>query len=158
MGIFNFKKEKEEEDKKAAPAAAAKPAAVKVDAKPASADKSDKIKKAEPASKKETGIAAERKGREVFGVLLRPIITEQSSALNALNQYAFAVDKKANKIMIAEAVASRYGIKPVSVNVSNYFGKVVRYGRHFGRTKSWKKAVITLPEGKSINIYEGPAK
>ena len=144
MGIFNFKKD---DDKKEAKAAAPKAAGVKAEPK-----KEIAAKKIEAVDFKE------KKGQPIFGVLLRPIITERTSALNALNQYVFEVAPSANKIIVAKAVLSRYGIKPIRVNISNYPGHSVRYGRNAGRTKSWKKAIITLPEGKSINIYEGPAK
>ena len=143
MGIFNFKKE---EDQKEVKAAATK--ATEVKARP----------KKEPVKKIETTEIKDKKNKEVFGVLLKPIITERTSALNALNQYVFAVAETANKITISDAVLSRYGIRPIRVNVSNYPGHSIRYGKNIGRTKSWKKAIVTLPEGKPINIYEGPAK
>ncbi len=143
MGIFNFKKE---DDKKEVKAAVTKTVGVKVEPKK------------EPVKKTELIDVKDKKGQEIFGVLLRPIITERTSALNALNQYVFEVAGSANKITVAKAVLSRYGVKPLRVNISNYPGHSVRYGRNSGRTKSWKKAIITLPEGKSINVYEGPAK
>jgi len=144
MGIFNFKKEADKQETKAA---ATKAAGVKAEPKKEAA-----VKKIEAID------AKDKKGQPIFGVLLRPIVTERTSALNALNQYVFEVASSANKITVAKAVFFRYGIKPVRVNISNYPGHSVRYGRNIGRTKSWKKAIITLPEGKSINIYEGPAK
>jgi large subunit ribosomal protein L23 len=143
MGIFNFKKE---DEKKEVKAAAPKTAGVKAEPKKESAKKTEVID------------SADKKGREIFGILLRPIVTERTSSLNALNQHVFEVAASANKITIAKAVFSRYGIKPVRVNVCNYPGQSVRYGRNTGRTKGWKKAIITLPEGKTINIYEAPVK
>ena len=48
-----------------------------------------------------------------------------------------------------------YGITPVSVNIQNVRGKRVRFGRVRGKRKDWKKAIVTLPEGKTINVYDG---
>ena len=149
MGIFNFKKEDDKHEDKTP---AVKPAAVKA------ADKKEPAQKKESVKSAETLAIKDQKNQDIFGILLRPVVTERTSGLGALNQYVFEVTPKANKITITAAVLARYGVKPVRVNVSNYPGKAVRYGRHLGRTKSWKKAIITLPEGKSINVYEGPAK
>lgn len=90
-----------------------------------------------------------------LGVFIRPLITEKASFLGQFNQYVFEVSRQANKIEIARAFASKYGIKPLKVRIINNDGKFVRYGRSYGRTKDWKKAVIVLPEGKSIQIHEG---
>ncbi|MCG2691137.1 50S ribosomal protein L23 [Candidatus Parcubacteria bacterium] len=75
--------------------------------------------------------------------------------MNAENKYIFEVAKKANKIEIAKAVIEVYGIKPVSVNIIKMQGKKTRYGKIAGKRKDWKKAVVTLPEGESIKVYEG---
>ena len=60
-----------------------------------------------------------------------------------------------NKIEIAKAVEEIYGIKPTAVNVIKTDGKKVRRGKYTGTRKDWKKAMVTLPKGKTINIYEG---
>lgn len=121
-------------------------------AAPISVEEKEKPAVANVAKPKKEKVEGQR--LQITGVLLRPIITEKTSGLGALNQYAFAVAASANKIKIAKAVESRYGIKPESINVLNYSGKNVRYGRTRGKTKDWKKAIITLPEGKTIDIYE----
>lgn len=92
---------------------------------------------------------------ESYGVLVKPLITEKASDLTQFNKYVFAVSSKANKIQIARAIETRYGVKPIKVNVLNNIGRQVRYGRVTGRTKGWRKAIVTLPEGKSIQIQEG---
>lgn len=91
---------------------------------------------------------------KIVGVLLRPIITEKSGVLESQNKYVFEVSLKANKIDIARAVESRYGVKPTAVNIINRVGKTVRHGRSVGARKDWKKAIIALPAGKSIKIQE----
>ena len=91
-----------------------------------------------------------------YRVLLRPIISEKASRQQTtLNQYFFAVAIKANKIEIAKAVKSAYGITPLDVNVIRMEGKTSRRGRTIGKRKDWKKAIVTLPKGKTIALYEG---
>ncbi|MFA6594513.1 MAG: 50S ribosomal protein L23 [Candidatus Buchananbacteria bacterium] len=142
MGLFNKKTTKEE-----AKAEAEKVAEVKAEAKT--------IKTAKPA--KEAKLREEKSGvkNSVYGILIAPLLTEKTAAGEAKNQYVFAVEAKATKNEIKKAIESRYGLKPLNVNVLNIRGKFVRFGQRFGQRKSWKKAVITLPKGKSINVYEG---
>jgi len=90
-----------------------------------------------------------------YKILIKPLVTEKVSNLGALNKYVFAVAGDANKIEIAKAIKEIYGIKPTSVNVIKMLGKKARYGKISGKRKDWKKAIITLPKGESIKIYEG---
>ncbi len=91
----------------------------------------------------------------VQNILLKPLITEKASFLGQYNQYIFEIAKKANKIEVAKAFESVYKIKPASINIIKVKGKKVRYGRSSGRTKNWKKAIITLKPGEKIEVYEG---
>ena len=100
-------------------------------------------------------MAKEVKRKDVFNVLVRPIITEKSGLLNQYNQYVFEVTPRANKILVAQAIVSRYGVKPSKVNIVSMRGHAVRYGRNMGKTKGYRKAILSLPEGKSINLTEG---
>ena len=88
-------------------------------------------------------------------VLLRPVVTEKSAILASKNMYVFAVKSSANRISIASAIKAMYDIKPLSVNVINVRGKSVTRGRVAGKRSAWKKAIVTLPKGKTLNIYEG---
>jgi large subunit ribosomal protein L23 len=88
-------------------------------------------------------------------VLVRPLITEKAAIAGSHNQYGFIVVNSATKASIKKAVEDVYGIKPVAVNVINVSGKAVRFGRSFGRRSDYKKALVTLPQGKTINIHEG---
>ncbi len=90
-----------------------------------------------------------------YRILVKPLVTEKVSNLGVLNKYVFAVAPEANKIEIAKAVKEVYGIKPVGVNIINRLGKKARYGRISGWRKDWKKAIVTLPKGQTIKIYEG---
>lgn len=96
-----------------------------------------------------------RKYGDAYRVLVKPLITEKATILGAENKYIFAVSKNSNKIEIARAINEVYGVKPVSVNIIKVKGKNVRYGRTQGKQKDWKKAIIKLPEGKTIKVYEG---
>lgn len=96
-----------------------------------------------------------RKFANAYKVLIKPVVTERAAHLGVINKYVFAVAPKANKIEIAKAVNEVYGIKPIGVNIISMSGKKVRYGKTRGQKKDWKKAVVTLPAGKTINLYEG---
>src|SRR3989339_245051 len=90
-----------------------------------------------------------------YKVLIKPLITEKAASFGVNNKYIFEVSKDANKIEIVKAINEVYGVSPIKVNIVNKLGKKVRSGRIMGQRKNWKKAVITLPKGKTINIYEG---
>jgi large subunit ribosomal protein L23 len=68
------------------------------------------------------------------------------------------VASQATKKEISKAVETRYNVKPIKVNVINNLGKAKRLGRIRGKQKDWRKAIITLPKGKSINVYEAKSK
>jgi large subunit ribosomal protein L23 len=111
-------------------------------------------------SKKET--KKEEKKREVkedtknaYKILIKPLVSEKAAEAGKLNQYIFIVNIGANKQEIKKAINVVYGIKPIKVNVINMRGKTVRFGRTYGKRKNFKKAIVTLPKGKSIQIYEG---
>ncbi len=93
-----------------------------------------------------------------MSILLKPLVTEKITDLSEkLNQYGFLVEKKANKIQIKQAVEEMYGVTVESVNTMVYAGKsksrYTKTGIIAGRTKSFKKAVITLVEGDTIDFY-----
>lgn len=90
-----------------------------------------------------------------FDVIKRPIVTEKSSALKELkNAYVFEVDRAADKPMIRKSVEALFGVKVARVQTIVVPGKTKRYGQHMGKTKRWKKAVVTLKEGK-IEVFDG---
>ncbi len=87
-------------------------------------------------------------------IISHPLVTEKSAVLASQGTYVFVVSTRANKIQVRNAIKALYGIIPVSVNIQNVRGKAVRFGRHKGQRNSWKKALVTLPKGKSIDVYE----
>lgn len=138
MRLFNFLKKKKEEAEKAG------------------ATTTPVVASAVPASEKR---AHEKKrgprAQVVPGVLLRALVTEKGTHLEAQGTYQFAVARTATKIDIARAFESRYGVRPISVNVMNRHGKAVRFGRMFGRRSDWRRALVTVPKGTTINVHEG---
>ena len=91
-------------------------------------------------------------------IIKKPVITEKMTAISEkLNKFAFIVDKRANKIQIKEAVEKLYDVKVVAVNTMNYDGKrksrYTKAGVITGRTVAFKKAVVTLREGYTIDFY-----
>ena len=91
----------------------------------------------------------------LYEVLRRPLITEKNTGLQALGKYAFEVAGTANKVQIKQAVEKAFGVKVTAVNVVNVRGKTRRVGRLPVLTRSWKKAIITLQPGDSIQFFEG---
>ncbi|EKD43309.1 MAG: 50S ribosomal protein L23 [uncultured bacterium] len=88
-------------------------------------------------------------------VLVKAMVTEKSAVKQSENKYTFVVVNNANKALIGKAIFAEYGVKPVRVNVMNMPGKKVRYGRSQGKRSDYKKAVVTLPKGKTIVVHEG---
>lgn len=90
-----------------------------------------------------------------YKVLIHPLVTEKSAVLESENKYSFIVDKRANKKQIKIAVKDSYGVMPVDVKTVNVEGKRKRFGKNFGKRKDFKKAMVSLPKGKTINVHEG---
>lgn len=89
-------------------------------------------------------------------VLIRPLITEQSSIQQAeQNKYTFEVHRDATKIDIRNAVEEMFDVSVKSVRTMNCLGKERRVGRSTGRRRDWKKAIVTLAEGEMIDMYGG---
>lgn len=91
-------------------------------------------------------------------ILIKPIVTEKMTNLGTdLNRYGFVVHKNANKIQIKQAVEKMYGVSVESVNTILYGGKAksrfTKSGVVTGKTKSYKKAIVTLAEGEMIDFY-----
>jgi len=107
------------------------------------------------SSKTKTTKIKLRPGSQSYRVLVRPVVTEKAAALNGLRQYAFVVSPDANKVMVAKAIGELYGIKPLKVNIFNMTGKRKARGRIMGKRKDWRKAIVTLPEGAALDVYEG---
>jgi large subunit ribosomal protein L23 len=93
-----------------------------------------------------------------MSIIKKPLITEKFSALGETeNKYGFIVDKKASKDQIKKEVEKLYSVEVTSVNTMIYLGKPkTRYTKRNiinGRTKSFKKAVVSVKEGQIIDFY-----
>ena len=92
---------------------------------------------------------------EARDILIRPIVTETSTALMEQGKYTFRVPLAATKIQIRQAVEQIFKVKVQAVNTMRYEGKLKRMGRTQGRRSDWKKAVVTLKPGEAIELFEG---
>ena len=88
--------------------------------------------------------------------IVRPLITEKTSAAyQSRGEYAFEVHSEATKPQIRTAIEQLFGVKVTGVWTSNVRGKEKRVGTNIGRRANWKKAIVTLKEGDTIEIFEG---
>ena len=92
---------------------------------------------------------------EARDILVRPLITERTTQLMAEGKYVFVVAKAANKIEIAKAVAEVFKVKVAKVNTVNVTGKKNRMGRTEGKRPDYKKAIVKLAPGETIEFFEG---
>lgn len=93
---------------------------------------------------------------EMHHIIKKAIVTEKSTILKeASNQYIFEVDVRANKIEIGNAIEKLFKVNVLDVKIMNMLGKKKRLGKVIGKTKSWKKAIITLAPGSRIEVHEG---
>ena len=97
-------------------------------------------------------------------IILRPILSEKGTMLGeALNKYVFQVEKQCNKLEIKEAIEEKFKVKIKKVSTMNLKGKnknlTIKSNGHILRTRgnqpSWKKAIVTLEEGSSIDMLGG---
>ncbi|GMR20276.1 MAG: 50S ribosomal protein L23 [Gammaproteobacteria bacterium] len=88
----------------------------------------------------------------LFQVLLAPVISEKATRLADKNgQYVFRVEEMATKPMIKKAVERMFSVKVESVQVLNVRGKM-KYGKHAGKRRNWKKAFVRLQSGQDIDF------
>ncbi|MDD3396109.1 MAG: 50S ribosomal protein L23 [Acidaminococcaceae bacterium] len=88
-------------------------------------------------------------------ILLKPIVTEKTSAMMQDNKYTFKVALGANKTEIRQAVEAIFNVKVVNVNTIRVFGKTKRMGKSEGKRSDYKKAIVKLAEGNTIPLFEG---
>jgi large subunit ribosomal protein L23 len=89
-------------------------------------------------------------------VLLKPVVSEKSYALLDENKYTFVVHPRANKTQIKQAVEAVFSVKVAAVNTINRQGKRKRTRTGYGKRADTKRAIVTLTEGDSIDIFGGP--
>ena len=87
-----------------------------------------------------------------YDIIYAPIITEKTASLANENKYAFKVSPKANKTEIKQAIESIFKVKVMSITTSNSHPKKKRVGKYTGMTNKYKRAIVKLAEGNSINF------
>jgi large subunit ribosomal protein L23 len=93
--------------------------------------------------------------RDPRTIILAPVVTEKMArARETQNEVAFKVAGDANKIEIKRAVEELFNVKVRTVRTLSMHGKLKRLGRFEGRRASWKKAIVTLRQGDSIEYFE----
>ena len=95
------------------------------------------------------------KALHTYQVIVRPLITEKATILAGEQKYAFEVDRRANKPQIRAAIQIAFDVRVLKVNTMNVRGKTRRAGRAASQTRNWKKAIVTLVEGDTIQVFEG---
>ena len=94
-----------------------------------------------------------------MGIIIKPIVTEKQTAITEKfpNRYGFRVSPDANKLEIKKAVEEMYGVHVANVNTMNYSGKnksrYTKSGLIQGKTSAFKKAIVTLNEGETIDFF-----
>jgi large subunit ribosomal protein L23 len=92
----------------------------------------------------------------LYQVLKRPVVTEKTTAAReATGDYVFEVDTSANKIEIRQAVEKLFNVRVKDVRTSVVRGKFRRTRKGLGRKPNWKKAIVTLHDGETIELFEG---
>jgi len=87
-------------------------------------------------------------------IIIRPIVSEKSfGIMEEQNRYTFEVAKTATKPQIADAIEAIFEVKVLKVNVMNVSGKPRRVRQALGKTRSWKKAIVSLKAGDTIEIF-----
>lgn len=147
--LDRFKKQHDRIPERSTAALPAKP-----EVKPKSTVESKSVAKTSVAKKVDSG-RNHKIMPEAFRLVSRPLITEKSAQLGALNKYVFEVPTSVNRQEVAKAIRSIYNVKPIQVNMIRLSGKSVRYGHSSGTTKDWKKAIVTVAAGQTINVQDG---
>lgn len=88
-------------------------------------------------------------------IIVRPIVTEKSSRMMEYNKYTFEIHPQANKTEVRKAVETVFKVKVEKVHTLKVRSKPKRMGVFLGKSRAWKKAIVTLAEGERIEFFEG---
>jgi large subunit ribosomal protein L23 len=93
---------------------------------------------------------------ELYQVIKKPLITEKGTMLKEqLNKISLRVDRRANKVEIRKAVETLFKTEVLEVRTMSVKGKKRRIGKSVGKRPDWKKAIVTLAPGKTVEFFEG---
>lgn len=95
--------------------------------------------------------------RSARDIIIKPIISEKSYALTEQSKFTFEVDRRATKLDVRNAIEQIFNVNVTAVNTMNMKGKLKRQGWASGYRPDWKKAIVTLQEGQTIEVFEGGA-
>lgn len=156
MAIFDrFKKEEAEAaaEKKAPKKSASSAKATDTSSKKEAA-KSKETAKASTAQTNKTDKKTDAQVARYAGLLVKPHVSEKAAVLAEKNVYVFDVPLSANKIEIKKAVEAIYGVSVIAVRTQRGIGKAVKRGRIAGRRSTWKKALVEVKKGQTLNLIE----
>jgi large subunit ribosomal protein L23 len=88
-------------------------------------------------------------------IIIAPVVTEKTNLMREKHKYVFKVDARANKPQIMRAVEKLFNVHPLGCNVIRVSRKPKRVRYRIGYTAAWKKAIVTLPPGEAIQVFEG---
>ena len=88
-------------------------------------------------------------------VIIEPVVTEKSNQMRDSGKYVFKVDSRANKIQIMQAVRELFNVHPVACQIMRVKRKPKRVRYQLGYTAEWKKAIVSLRAGETIQVFEG---
>ena len=91
---------------------------------------------------------------DMHDLLLKPVITEKTTMMMSDGKYTFKVPLHANKIEIRKAVEKVFNVKVKNVPTLRTMGKMKRMGKYIGKRPDYKKAIVTLQEGETIEFFE----
>lgn len=92
---------------------------------------------------------------KAYKIIVSSLISEKAAVGETQGKYTFVVNRLATKLEIKKAVENVYGIRPIKVRTINFEGRNVRFGNRLGRRGDWKKAIVFLPKGKTLDIHIG---
>lgn len=92
---------------------------------------------------------------KMYNTILSPVVTEKSTRISEHNQVMFRVAMSATKLEIKAAVEDLFKVKVVRINTMRVKGKIKRFRNRLGQRSDWKKAIVTLAEGQSIDVTTG---
>ncbi len=117
----------------------------------------DTAKPAKKASTKKVAAKVSDRGLSAFAArtILAPVVSEKTAHLSDKNVMVFHVAADANRITVRQALKELYNVKALRVNIMNTRGKSVRFGKSSGKQSDVKKAIVTLPKGTRIDVFEG---
>ncbi len=115
--------------------------------------KEDKVEKKDETQEKKRGFdLPSGKDPKFYKLIKKPVVTEKATSLKEENKYVFSVSNKANKIETKKAIEKLYDVKVRKISIVNTVGKRRQIGRFEGWKPGFKKAIITLEKGYSIEI------